>query len=536
MIKKVFALLLVFAMVFGLAACGGGGSTPANNGGNTTPANNGGNEVAPAAPQDTLIIAIETEGNDFDPQNSGVLFSSSSVIRNVYEPLVRNDAEGNIIPALAESWKFDDDKGGITFNLRKGVKFHNGETFTSDDVIFSWQERFASSATGAKEALFDFVNMKAIDEYTIYLPFKKLASDCLHDLTQSKYCIMNRKATTEFGDKIGTNPCGTGAYKMVNWVQGDRYELEANNDYWGGKPRLQKITIRIIKEQSQAQIELENGKVDAVLFNTATNDVVRAMNGEIEGIQVIPIFNGINALQFNFRKETVANKLVRQAIAAAIDKDAVSKGDSLGLNVPAYQTTIPGYISYIDEYNTTKPNGYDLEKAKQLIKEAGYENGLTLELYSDNGTLASKDGQLLKNMLEKIGITLNLNPNEAGTFVPTILKGDANDCYLSQAINDYTGSPIQRFRTTVDPSYSPDWDGSGTTGTYSEMYDLLREAETTYEDDAKLAQILKKMNEMETEACYVVPLNTMNIYLSCKEGLHIQYRFVDPFFYNWYFE
>ena len=92
MIKKVFALLLVFAMLFGLAACGGGGSTPANNGGNTTPANNGGNEVAPAAPQDTLIIAIETEGNDFDPQNSGVLFSSSSVIRNVYEPLVRNDA------------------------------------------------------------------------------------------------------------------------------------------------------------------------------------------------------------------------------------------------------------------------------------------------------------------------------------------------------------------------------------------------------------------------------------------------------------
>ena len=107
MIKKVFALLLVLAMVFGLAACGGGGNTPANNGGNTTPAgNNSSNEATPAAPQDTLIIAIETEGNDFDPQNSGVLFSSSSVIRNVYEPLVRNDAEGNIIPALAKDWKF----------------------------------------------------------------------------------------------------------------------------------------------------------------------------------------------------------------------------------------------------------------------------------------------------------------------------------------------------------------------------------------------------------------------------------------------
>ena len=530
MIKKVLALVLALSMVLALAACGGGGgNNAANNAG-------GNNSSEPAKPQDTLIVAIETEGNDFDPQNSGVLFSSSSVIRNVYEPLVRNDANGNIIPALATEWKFDDDKGGITFKLRQGVKFHNGETFTADDVIFSWQERFASSATGSKEALFDFVNMKAIDDYTIYLPFKKLASDCLHDLTQSKYCIMNREATTAAGDKIGTQPCGTGAYKMTNWVQGDRYELEAFDDYWQGSPRLKKITIRIIKEPAQAQIELENGLLDAVLFNTATNDVVRAMNGEIEGIQVIPIFNGINALQFNFRKETVANKLVRQAIAAAIDKDAVAKGDSLGLNVPAYQTTIPGYISYIDEYNTTKPNGYDLEKAKQLIKEAGYENGLTLELYSDNGTLASKDGQLLKNMLEKIGITLNLNPNEAGTFVPTILKGDANDCYLSQAINDYTGSPIQRFRTTVDPSYSPDWDGSGTTGTYSEMYDLLRQAETTYEDDAKLAQILKEMNKMETEACYVVPLNTMNIYLSCKKGLHIQYRFVDPYFFNWYFE
>ena len=467
---------------------------------------------------------------------SGVLFSSSSVIRNVFEPLVRNDENGNIVPALATEWKFDDDKGGITFKLRQGVKFHNGETFTADDVIFSWQERFASSATGAKEALFDFVNMKKINDYEIYLPFKKLASDCLHDLTQSKYCIMNRKAVTEAGDKAGTQPVGTGAYKMTNWVQGDRYELEANNDYWQGKPRLQKITIRIIKEPSQSQIELENGKVDAVLFNTATNDVLRVMNGEVKGLKTIPIFNGINALQFNFRKEAVSNKLVRQAIAAAIDKDAVTKADSLGLNTVTYQTTIPGYISYINEFDTTKPNGYNLEKAKQLIKEAGYENGLTLELWSDAGALASKDGQILKNMLAQIGITLNLHPYEAATFVPTILKGEENDCYLSQAINDYTGSPIQRFRTTVDPNYSPDWDGSGVTGTYSEMYDLLREAETTYNDDAKLAEILQKMNRMETEACYVIPLNLMNIFLNCKEGLHIQYRFVDPFFFNWYFE
>ena len=531
MIKKVLALVLALSMVLALAACGGGGgNNAANNAG-------GNNSSEPAKPQDTLIVAIEQEGNDFDPQNSGVLFSSSSVIRNVYEPLVRNDADGNIVPALATEWKFDDNKLGITFKLRQGVKFHNGETFTADDVVYTWQERFANSPTGkGKDATFDFANLVKLGDYEVYLPLKKVSSDCLHDLTQSKYCIMNRKAATEAGDKAGTQPCGTGPYKMVNWVQGDRYELEANNDYWQGVPRLKKITIRIIKEQSQAQIELENGKVDAVLFNTATNDVLRVMNGEVPGLQTIPIFNGINALQFNTRKETVANKLVRQAIAAAIDKDAVAKADSLGLYKVTYQTTIPGYISYIDEFDTTKPNGYDLEKAKQLIKEAGYENGLTLELYSDAGALANKDGQLLKNMLAQIGITLNLHPLEAATFVPLIIKGDEDDCYLSQAINDYTGSPIQRFRTVVDPNYTPDWDGSSKSGAYSEMYELFKEAESTYDDDAKVKELLQKMNRMEVEECYVIPLNLMYIYLNCKEGLHIQYRFVDPFFYNWYFE
>ena len=119
MIKKVLALVLALSMVLCMAACGPSATNNAAN--NATPAGND-KPNEPAKPQDTLIVAIETEGNDFDPQNSGVLFSSSSVIRNVYEPLVRNDANGNIIPALAESWKFDDDKGGITFKLRRTLR------------------------------------------------------------------------------------------------------------------------------------------------------------------------------------------------------------------------------------------------------------------------------------------------------------------------------------------------------------------------------------------------------------------------------
>jgi len=521
MMKKVLAVLLALAMIFSFAACGKKEEAKKED---------------EKKVKDTMTIVIESEGNDFHPINSGVAISSSSVTRNVYEPLVRNDADGNIIAALATEWKMADDGMSITFKLREGVKFHNGEDFDADDVMYTFKEIHAVQRAKS-ETTFDFANIEKLGQYEVKIPMLKKAPDALHLLTHQVYSILNKTAVEAAGDQVGRKPVGTGPYVFdpAKWVAGDRFVLTAFEDYWGEQPQLKEVTVRIIKENTQAQIELENGNVDAVVFNTGNNDVLRVMNGEVKGLMTQPVFNGVNVIQFNSTKEFAQNKLLRQAFQYAIDRVALAKGDSNGLNTPAYQTVIPGYGGYIEDYNTNNPFPYNPEKAAQLVKEAGYPNGITLEVYSDAGKLAALDGQLLKNMLAKANININLHPLESGTFVPLAMAGAEDDAVISIMVNDYYGSALQRFRSVVDSKFKPDWDQSSKTGFYDCMLELFTEAENTL-DEAKLEELYKKMNEMEVEESLIIPLNTMNIWVNSIEGLHIQWRFADPCFANWYFE
>ena len=522
MMKKVLAALLAVAMIFCLVACGD----------DKQQAQEGGEKKV----KDTMTIVIESEGTDFDPINGGAAISSTSVSRNVYEGLVRTDANGNIIPLLATEWKMADDGMSITFKLREGVKFHNGEDFDADDVMYTWTQVHAVQRAKS-ETTFDFAHAEKLGQYEVKLPLLRKASDAINLLTNKVYSIYNQKGREAEGDQIGRKPVGTGPYKFdpAKWVVGDRFVLDAFEDYWGEQPAFKQITVRIIKESTQAQIELENGNVDAVVFNTGNDDVVRVLNGEVEGLETQPVFNGINVIFFNSTKEFSKNKLLRQAFQYAIDREALAKGDSLGLNTPAYQTVIPGYSGYIEDYNTNHPFPYDPDKAAQLVKDAGYPNGITLEMYSDAGKLAALDGQLLKNMLAKANININLHPLESGTFVPLAQAGVEDDLLISIMINDYYASPLMRFRMNVDNSFKPDWDQSAKTDFYAPLKDAFDKASNTT-DAAELEKYFLEMNKLEVEESLVIPLNTMNIWVSSKKGLHIQWNCGDPNFSKWYFE
>ena len=525
MTKRTIALLLSVIMLLACVGCGNAASQSTNKDGTAT-------STAPV--KDTLVISIEQEGNDFDPMNSGVAMSTSGVIRNVYEGLVRCNPDGTVRPALAKEWTWAKDGLSISFKLREGVKFTNGETLTADDVIYSLKDRYPTSSTGKSEVIFDFPKMTKVSDSEVVIPLKKNASDALNLLTQQKYSIMNKKAVDAAGSLAGSKPVGTGPYTLSQWVQGDKMILTANDNYWGGKAKIKTITIRIIKEASQAQIELESGNVDAVITG-GNSDVIRVQKGEVKGIKSVPIFNGVNALQFNFKKDFANNVLVRQALNYAIDRNAIAQGDSSGLNKPVWQPGIPTHPCYIQDYVTKPPYEYNPEKAKALLAQAGYGNGLTLELYSDVGAGAISDGQLLKNMFAKVGVTLNLHALEAGTFVPIALKGEENDVLLSIGIGDNSGSILQRFRSASDPKYSPDFDQSSKSTVYSEIFKKFSEAEATL-DQAKAIDIMKECGKMEVEQALTVPLNSSNIYVNCVSNLNVQWNYGDPNFFNWNYE
>jgi peptide/nickel transport system substrate-binding protein len=524
MSKKIIALLVSVILLFACVGCSNAGSQTSGKDGTTT---------TNAPVKDTLVISIEQEGNDFDPMSSGVAMSTSGVIRNVYEGLVRCNADGSVRGILATSWTWASDGMSIDFKLREGVKFTNGETFNADDVIYSLKDRYPTSSTGKSEVIFDFPNIKKVGDYEVVIPLKKSASDALNLLTQQKYSIMNKKAVDAAGSLAGSKPIGTGPYLLDQWVQGDKIVLKANDNYWGGKAKLKTITIRIIKESSQAEIELESGNVDAVITG-GNNDVIRVQKGEVKGLKSVSIFGGVNALQFNFKKSFANNVLVRQALNYAIDRNAIAQADSSGLNTPVYQPGIPTQPCYIQDYVTNPPYPYNPEKAKALLAQAGYANGLTLELYSDVGAAAVSDGQLLKNMFAKVGVTLNLHALEAGTFVPIALKGEEDDVLLSIGIGDNTGSILQRFRSASDPKYSPDFDQSSSSNVYSEIFTKFSQAGATL-DQNKAIDIMKECGKMEVEQALTVPLNSSNTYVNCVSNLNVEWNYGDPNFFNWYY-
>lgn len=532
-------LALILALVIALACCACGQKTAAPAGNETKPAaapadkgdQPAATEAAAAPKKDTLIIAVEQEGNDFDPQSSGVAFQSSSIIRNVYETLIRNNADGTVYGDLATSWEWINDGMAIDFKLREGVTFSNGEPFTADDVIYTYQVRYPTSSMGKSETVFDFANMEKVNDHEVIIPLLKKASDALNIMTNQKYSIMNQKAVEDAGDLASTKPVGTGAYIFSEWVQGDRMVLTYNENYWGEAPQFKNITLRIIKENAQAEIELENGNIDAA-FLPGNNDVVRVSNGEIPGLKTISQFGSVNALQFNFNKEFANNKLVRQALNYLVDRETMVKADSNGLNSPAYQPGIPGHACYIDEYNTNHPYEYNPEKAKELLTEAGYPDGLTLELYTDVSQACVTDSQLLKNMFAAGGVELNIHSLEAGTVVPLVIVGEEDDVFLGFGISDYYGSILQRFRGASDPKYSPDFDHSGNSDVYLEIFEKFKVAETTLDRD-EAVKIMQECARMEVEDALTIPLTATNLFINCIDSLYISYNYSDPNFTMW---
>lgn len=537
--KKALALILALAMAFTFAACGSKPETApeASPGASSAPsagAPTTGPVVSEPPKQDTLIIALEGEGNDFDPQNSGTKITSAGIICAVYENLVRCDENGVPYGVLAESFEWLNEGKAIRFKLRKNVTFSNGETFTADDVVFSYKERFPTSSNGKSEGYFDFANMEVVNDYEIIIPMKKDASDALNTLTNQRYGIMNRKAVVELGDQAGRKPVGTGAYMLDELVAGDRIVLKANPNYWGDQPYFKQVTYRVIKENSQAQIELENGTIDAAVFSVGNSDVLRVSNGEIPGLECVKVFNGVNSLRLNFKKEFANNKLIRQALNYALDREAIAKADSNNLNTPAYHPNIPGYGGYIKEFDTNHPYPYNPEKAIELLKEAGVYGSLTLECYTDVSAAATMDAQLVKNMLEKVGITMNIHSLEAGTVVPIVLQGEENDCILGFNIADWTGSVLQRQRMSCDPNYSPQFEQHSKSDAYDGVYEIFARAEKALNREEAI-KLIEECARLEMEEALNVPLTYTNNFINCKEGLQVVWRYGDVNLAQWRF-
>ncbi|NLZ51722.1 MAG: glutathione ABC transporter substrate-binding protein [Thermoanaerobacteraceae bacterium] len=366
---------------------------------------------------------MDREPAGLDPTTSHVT-TAVMIYNNIYDTLLAFDTNMDIQPRLAESYERLDDVT-YKFNLRKGVKFHNGEELKSSDVLFTFKRLYDIPAAQGQVSMIDPNGFECPDDYTFILRTKEPWSALPAQVCSSYMNILNEKAVTEAGEDYNRNPVGTGPFKFVSWTPGDSIVVERFDDYWGEKALLSKINFRIITENTSRVIDLESGGLDIALA-VGVNDIKRLQNNpELELIQFT--HTGIRYGAFNCSKEIFADKRVRQALNYATDVETIFNVlYEYGLGAMRANTPV---IPLLSGRNTDLPQyEYNPEKAKALLAEAGYPDGFSVVYNYLANTTNTRLGEMLQAQWAEVGVELIMSPLESATLTAALNAGEHDFC------------------------------------------------------------------------------------------------------------
>ncbi|KAB2334656.1 ABC transporter substrate-binding protein [Cytobacillus depressus] len=507
-LKLLFVSLLAVSMF--LVGCSGkSNQTSGDNGSSTSPSSpSGGDEKK----QDTLVFGRGGDSVSLDPitTTEGETFK---VTENIFEKLlVYGESDTSVQPALAEEWEVSDDNLTYTFKLRQGVKFHDGTDFNADAVVFNF-ERWMNG----NEEKFPYYTMfggfkgdeghvikevKALDEHTVQFILNRPQAPFLKNIAMSPFGIASPAAIEKYGDKFRQNPVGTGPFKFVEWKQNDRIVLEKNTDYWmEGYPKLSKVIYRVIPENTARLNALANGEIDIMDGLNNSDEASVLSNPDLQIIER-PSMN-VGYIGFTVNRPPFDNKLVRQALSHAIDKQSIIDSFYGGKAEPAKNPmppSIEGYNNAIQDYP------FDLDKAKELLAEAGFADGFEMDLWAMPVARpympeAMKVAEVIQDNFSKIGVTANIQTVDWATYLDKAKKGEF-DAYMLGWTGD-NGDPDNFIYTLLDK----DSIGSNNNSHYinEELHDILIEAQTETDQD-KRNDLYKKAQELIKEDAPWVPL------------------------------
>jgi len=506
--SKSIKMLLISLLAISMFLLGCNNTSKETGGKKETPgtSNEGGSK------KDTLVYGRGGDSTSLDPITT-TEGEAYKVTINIYETLLNyGDQDTTINPGLAEKWDVSDDYLKYTFHLRQGVKFHDGTDFNADAVVYNFnrwmngndeQFPYYSMFGGYKNDEGHVIKeVKAVDENTVEFDLKRPQAPFLKNIAMSAFGIASPAAIEKYGDDFRNNPVGTGPFKFVEWKQNDKIVLEKNPDYWQkGLPKLNKLIFRVIPENAARLNALTKGEIDVMDgLNNSDEDTVKN-NPDLQVIERPS--NNIGYIGLNTTKKPLDNKLVRQAINHAVDKKTIIDAFYGGKALPAKNPlppSIEGYNDAIQEYP------YDLEKAKALLKEAGYEKGFEIDLWAMPVARpympeAQKVAEVIQESLSKIGIKAKIQSVDWATYLEKARKGEL-DIFMLGWTGD-NGDPDNFIYTLLDK----DSIGSNNYAQYSndELHDILIEAQTEA-DQAKRNELYKKAQEIIHEDAPWVPL------------------------------
>ncbi len=416
--NKKLTLVLTFSIIVTsfLLGCGNNSaSKPTDNGGE--------------AEEKELVVAYDRDAETLDHIKTAWY---SDALIYVYDRLVSRDYDFNFKPGLAKEWEMSEDGLTWTFHLKEDVKFHDGKDLTAEDV--KWTLETIIDPEVASPAQSDFAAIKeviVVDEYTVDVNLNYNFPNILYVLSSTGSGIISKEAYEEFGDDYGNkNLVGSGPYKFEEWIKGDKIVLSKNEDYaWGpdwmennGKAIIDKIVMRVIPEENSRLMELESGSVDVLRDVTAVlmdklknNDQVEILSGEA---------SKLGYLGYATDKKPFDDIKVRQALNHALNKEQIIKYVFRD-NAQVAHGYLPPMLKE-DYYENSKEDGYeyDVEKAKELLKEAGYPDGLTLKLSAENSTEYSRLAEVIQDQLKDVGINADIQLYDSASYTDMLKSGE----------------------------------------------------------------------------------------------------------------
>lgn len=367
----------------------------------------------------TLVMARATDATGLDPHTQ-TAFASFRLLELIYEPLVNLDKDLNIIPGLAESWKFSDDAKTLTMNLRKGVKFHDGSDFTSADVKDTFGRILdEKTAAAARSNFTSIASIDTPDDYTVVFHLSVADVPLLAAMSSLNAAIVSSEAIAK-GD-FSKTAIGTGPFKLESWTPDEKTILSANKDWWAGAPSIDGIEIRIIPDETSIVAALRAGEIDFGILNDPV--VATTLDGDSTLVlNKVPSIS-YHVFQLNASRAPMDKLEVRQAMSCAIDRQQVLDTASLGNGTVTGPLTIPAYLVPTDQFFCYKK---DLDKAKQLMAKAGMADGFSMKVIAANSEppTALSEAQNIQAQLADIGIKLEIESLELNVYVDRWLAGD----------------------------------------------------------------------------------------------------------------
>lgn len=461
--------------------------------------------------KDSLNFGLPGEPTTLDPTKTGDEYSRTACYQ-IYDYLIKEQKDNTLGPGLAERWEYNDDKTELTFHLREDVKFHNGDIMTAEDVAFSLNTVIASDFATRVTSAMD--SAEVLDENTVVLKLKHAFGPAEHVIATSQMGILNKKAYEADPEGYGRKPIGTGAYEFVEWNTGEDIKLKAFEDYWQGEAAIKDLTFRILPDANTRAISLETGETDfAININVADMPNIRDHEDltlyENESTAVVYI-------AMNNEHEILSNKKVRQALAHVLNKEEMILGVLDGNGSPLETPMSKGAFGWPEDF---KNREHDIEKAKELMVEAGYPDGFEMTFLTSELEDHRKRAEIFQDQAKEIGIDFTIESLEWGAYLETTYGAD-------YAITSFSITTPYTDSDHIYELYHSDMFTKGRNFVRSnnpELDRLLDEGRTSV-DPADREKIYRDICELWKEECFTVPILTAQVY----KGGHKELKGVVP--------